>query len=242
MRVFSLLALLAASLAPTAFASSHFADCQAMTGRSATLIIPADAFSSSALTIEPGSEVALFTPDDTCAGHAVWEGGALALAVWEDDPQTSARDGFVAGDEVRLAIWNPATALEYEAVPAEFDSTFTPSPVFASDAVYLVSVLGRGGDDEGGVSTPVAFGLEPTYPNPFVDATHIRYAIAETAEVQLDVYNLLGQRVVRLVDDVREPGRYEITFRPDANLASGTYIYRLTTDAYSESHRMTLLR
>lgn len=241
MRVFTLLALLAISFAPATLASSYFADCQTMTGQSATLIIPADAFSSSVLTIEPGSEVALFTPDDTCAGHAVWEGGALAVAVWEDDPQTSVRDGFVAGDEVRLAIWNPATALEYEAVPANFDSTFTPSPVFASDAVYLVSALGRG-DDEGGVSQPVAFGLEPTYPNPFVDATHIRYAIPETAEVQLDVYNLLGQRVARLVDEVREPGRYEITFRPDASLASGTYIYRLTTDAYSEFHRMTLLR
>ena len=241
MRVFALLTLLAASLAPTVSATSYFADCSAMTGRSATLIIPAAAFEASALAIEPGSEVALFTPDDTCAGHAVWQGGALAVAIWEDDPQTNARDGFVAGDEVRLAVWDPTSATEHATVPAQFDSTFTPSPVFASDAVYLVSAFGRG-DDEGGVSQPVAFGLEPTYPNPFVDATHIRYAIAETAEVQLDVYNLLGQRVARLVDEVREPGRYEITFRPDANLASGTYIYRLTTDAFSEFHRMTLLR
>ncbi len=244
MRSLALSALFAASLsfATAASALPHFADCQAMTGRSATLIIPLTTFEASEIPVEIGSEFALFTPDGLCAGHAIWEGGSLAVAVWEDDPQTSAEDGFVSGDTFRLAVWDPTSATELGTVPATLDSSFASSPVFASDAVYLVTALGSAGEDDPGVVQDFAFGLEPSYPNPFVDATHIGYTIAETTQVRLEVYNLLGQRVVALVDEPREPGDYEVTFRPPPHLASGTYIYRLTTDSFSEFHRMTLLR
>lgn len=222
-------------------ASSHFEDCEAMTGSSATLIVPVDALEASDIPLTAGSEFALFTPAGTCAGHAVWEGGALALAVWEDDPQTSEQDGFVDGETFQVAVWNAASGTEYMDVAATLDPAYTDEPMFVSDAVYLVSALDA--TTTAGHNEPaLAFGLDPNYPNPFVDATTIRYAVAHETEVQLAVYNLLGQRVAELVNERQQPGGYEVTFRPPSNLSSGTYLYRLATDTYTEHHRMVLVR
>lgn len=237
---FSLLALLLLAAAPSQ-ASSHFEDCTAMTGSSATFIVPAETLASGEINLGTGSELALFTPAGTCAGHAVWEGGTLALAVWQDDPQTDEQDGFVGGEQLRLAIWDAATGSEYENINPTLDPAYADEPVFASDAVYLVSALG--------VSThadpnepALAFGLDPNYPNPFVDATTIRYAVAHETNVTISVYNLLGQRVAELVNERQQPGGYEVTFRAPSNLSSGTYLYRLVTDTYAEHHRMVLVR
>ena len=67
------------------------------------------------------------------------------------------------------------------------------------------------------------------------------------AHVQLVIYNLLGQEVVRLVNQVQAAGRYTVTW--DARngqgqaISSGVYVYRLTSDTgYSDSRRMTLLK
>jgi len=67
------------------------------------------------------------------------------------------------------------------------------------------------------------------------------------AHVQLVIYNLLGQEVVRLVNQVQAAGRYTVIW--DARngqgqaVSSGVYVYRLTSDTgYSDSRRMTLLK
>ena len=234
--------LVVALLAATPLqASSPFDDCFSMTGSSATLIVPADALTNSDISLSVGSELALYTPSGACAGHAVWEGGTVALAIWQDDPQTNEQDGFLGGEELRLAAWDAASNSAYEDVPAQFDATYTDEPVFASDAVYLVSALGASTSTD--TSDPaLAFDLEPNFPNPFVDATTIRYAVAHETNVTVSVYNLLGQRVAELVNERQQPGGYEVTFRPPSNLSSGTYLYRLATDTYTEHHRMVLVR
>ena len=62
-----------------------------------------------------------------------------------------------------------------------------------------------------GTSTPTSFSLNAASPNPFNPATTISYEVPQSAHIQLTVYNLLGQEVVRLVDQTQQPGRYQIT-------------------------------
>jgi hypothetical protein len=94
------------------------------------------------------------------------------------------------------------------------------------------------GDDN---QLPKIYSLEQNYPNPFNPATVIKYNIPEAQSVMLKVYNILGQEVATLVNEVQNPGTYQVTF--DASrLASGLYIYRLQAGSYSDVKRMTLVK
>jgi hypothetical protein len=88
---------------------------------------------------------------------------------------------------------------------------------------------------------PIKYSLEQNYPNPFNPATVIKYSIPETQIVTLKVYNLLGQEVAYLVNEVQNPGTYQVTFNA-SQLASGLYIYRLQAGSYNEVKRMMLVK
>jgi len=67
------------------------------------------------------------------------------------------------------------------------------------------------------VSIPSAFDLVNNHPNPFNPSTSISYDVPQQAHITLVVYNVLGQDVVRLVDEFKQPGRY-IAIWQDRNL------------------------
>ena len=81
------------------------------------------------------------------------------------------------------------------------------------------------------VGLPGQFALEQNYPNPFNSATMIRFALPENEAVELEVFNLMGQKVATLVEGVHQAGTYAIRWdgRDDdgRQLASGVYLYRL---------------
>lgn len=231
-----------ALFSPPTAATPHFDDCQTMTGNNATFIVPEEALTTSAIPVSVGSELALFTPEGICAGYAQWDGEALAIALWEDNPLTGTQDGFLPGDPLRLAVWDAGSETEYAEVPVSLAPIYNDESSFASDAVYLVDALGATTGTADDASEAVVFELQPNYPNPFVKTTTIAYTVPEPTAVRLDVYDLLGQHIAELVDETQSPGTYDVTFRPDASLASGTYLYRLVTDRYAEVHRMTIVR
>ncbi|OGX86304.1 peptidase S8 [Hymenobacter lapidarius] len=76
-------------------------------------------------------------------------------------------------------------------------------------------------------------------PNPFQNQTVLTYILAETGAVRLDVYNLLGQRVKTLRNEVQTAGVHKQLF-DGTQLAAGTYIYKLTTGSKSNSGRVVL--
>ena len=92
---------------------------------------------------------------------------------------------------------------------------------------------------------PTHFSLGQSYPNPFNPATIIPYALAKTARVRLEVFNLLGQRVVTLVDTEQAAGSYAVRWNAQDGLgqgvASGVYIYRLVVGEAAATGRMVLI-
>jgi hypothetical protein len=98
---------------------------------------------------------------------------------------------------------------------------------------------------------PQDFILGQNYPNPFHHQTDIRYQISDgryPIQTTLKIYNVLGQEVRTLVDDVLEPGCSTATWdgkdRFGRSVASGVYFYRLSvgTSGWTETKRMILLR
>ena len=91
------------------------------------------------------------------------------------------------------------------------------------------------------VTAPLEFVLEQNYPNPFNPSTLIKYSIPENGFVNLDVYNLLGEKVASLVNSVQEAGRYEVNF--DASeLASSIYVYSLKSGSFNSVKKMLLMK
>ncbi len=85
------------------------------------------------------------------------------------------------------------------------------------------------------------FVLKQNYPNPFNPTTKIDYNLPEKTHVILKVYNILGEEVATLVNSIKQPGNYEITF--DAgSLPSGVYIYSLSHGQNIQSKKMILLK
>ncbi|RNC84806.1 MAG: T9SS C-terminal target domain-containing protein [Balneola sp.] len=91
------------------------------------------------------------------------------------------------------------------------------------------------------VETPSGFALSQNYPNPFNPSTNINFTLPVASDVQLTVYNLLGQKVATLVDDSRTAGNHTVRF--DArSLASGVYFYQLKAGEFTLQRRMTLIK
>ena len=91
------------------------------------------------------------------------------------------------------------------------------------------------------VLTPGSFELSQNYPNPFNPSTTIKYSLPENSFVNLAVYNLLGENVRTLVNEVQNAGNYNLNF--DASgLTSGTYVYRLSTASGTLTQKMVLLK
>lgn len=98
-------------------------------------------------------------------------------------------------------------------------------------------------DDE---SLPSTFFLSQNYPNPFNPKTAIRYQLSATSNVQLTIYNTLGQKVRRLVDEQQTPGYYIVQWDScndyNKEMPSGIYIYRITTSNGTLARKMVLMR
>lgn len=90
-------------------------------------------------------------------------------------------------------------------------------------------------------SVPTQFALEQNYPNPFNPTTMLSFAMPESGHVTLKVYNLLGQEVVTLVNEIRDAGQHSVSFNAN-DLSAGVYLYVMETGEFSSTKRMTLLK
>jgi hypothetical protein len=92
-----------------------------------------------------------------------------------------------------------------------------------------------------GTGLPSSYVLNQNYPNPFNPTTSIGFTLAQRAHVRLEVFNVLGQLVSTMVNEMREAGQY--TERFDAGrLPGGMYFYRLEAGTFAGVRKLVLLK
>ena len=120
---------------------------------------------------------------------------------------------------VRVGSWHGAAVREVGSITV------------ARDRRWDIDLARPTAVEEPATTTPQRFVLEQNYPNPFNGDTSIRFTVAAAGDVELTVYDLLGQRVRRLVGEPTPRGRHTVRWdgRDDAGwpVASGVYVYRL---------------
>ncbi len=148
--------------------------------------------------------------------------------------------------ESSLEVWrhhnNDWTAPAYESYTSGVD---TDEAFVYADNISDFSVFAVMSSDVATSSDladlPEVFRLAQNYPNPFNPITTIRYELPEAADVQLEVYNLLGERVTTLVDSNQNAGRYDVGF-DGSSLSSGVYVYRLRAGDFVKTMKLTLIK
>jgi hypothetical protein len=88
---------------------------------------------------------------------------------------------------------------------------------------------------------PTHFTLYQNYPNPFNPSTTISYELPQNVDVSLSVFNILGQEVLRLVNDKQSAGFHNVQV-DGSSLSSGLYFYRLKAGSYLVTKKFIILR
>jgi hypothetical protein len=101
-------------------------------------------------------------------------------------------------------------------------------------------------EEDQATSIPGDFNLDQNYPNPFNPETEIEYTLHKSAQVNLNIYNLLGQKVKTLLSEHQPVGSYKIYWdgknEQGKNSSSGIYFYRLEVNGVPQTKRMVLLK
>ena len=153
-------------------------------------------------------------------------GEGEAMSSWE-------KIGFVEG----FGNSNSPKEYEFNDYPKQFSETF----------YYMLKQIDNDGtfeySEEISVSlnVPRDYVLSHNFPNPFNPETRIEFSLPVKQFVSLKIYNSLGQLVSVMINEVREAGRYSMTFNA-AYLPSGNYIYQFVTPDYTAHRKMTLVK
>jgi hypothetical protein len=103
-------------------------------------------------------------------------------------------------------------------------------------SVDIVSAIGRAENQ-----LPISYSLKQNYPNPFNPVTMINYQLPMINDVELSIYNLLGQKVATLVDERQQAGYHQVEWDA-SNFSSGIYYYRIEAGEFQDVKKMILIR
>jgi hypothetical protein len=184
-------------------------------------------------------------------GGEVWEHESDNFITWDHNLESFVRlDLLRAGVVERVIVdslrntggysWRIPSDIEVDSVyrvriVAVEDTTIADT----SDGLFTIREVVTSTGEERGV--PRTYALSQNYPNPFNPATVIRYELPERSNVSLKVFNVLGEEVATLVDEVQGPGYRALRFDA-AGLPSGMYLYRLNAGSYNATKKMLLIR
>ncbi len=90
-------------------------------------------------------------------------------------------------------------------------------------------------------SANYSYSLSQNYPNPFNPVTNINYTVAKDGLVKIKVYDVLGNEVCELLNQIKAAGSYTLQFNA-SNLPSGVYFYKLETDNFIDTKKMLLIK
>lgn len=173
-----------------------------------------------------------------------FENGDNVLTLTDGSNDINDPNGFIVsyfwdfGDGNTSTLQNPKhtyqSASEFEVSLTVTDNEGATATLKETVNVTLVTAS----ETEG---KPTEFALEQNYPNPFNPATNINYSVPQASKVNIEVYNLMGQRVAVLVNEVKAAGNYTVTFDA-SSVSSGVYIYRIQAENFISTKRMTLIK
>ena len=180
-----------------------------------------------------GDEIAAYDESGRLIGSTIFSGDNVALTVWGDDLTTDAKEGLAVGEQVTFKLWNSDMNTESTLVVTKWDEG---SDVYTVDGISIASNIVLSG-----ATSADAYKLYQNVPNPFNGTTAITFYVPENVEVEISVYNMLGEHVADVTNDIFNAGKHEVTFNA-SSLGQGTYFVRMNTDAFTATKNMNIVK
>ena len=183
-------------------------------------------------TIQPeiNSEIGIFSQSGLLVGSGVYLGKNTAITVWGNDELNSEIDGLFENEQFMIKIWNDnsETFLKVENWQ-QGDEFYQTNKIAIADKLSTFNFQ---------FSTLKLF---QNIPNPFQNQTTINYYLPEDSEIELSVYNILGEKIKVLESCKKASGDHSFIF-DTKKLASGTYYYKLEVGGEGITKRMSILK
>ncbi len=220
------------------------------------------------------SEIELKAQKLDFSGNKLWQEAGILLSTREEYFNVSLleemNDGyFIAGWKepingywrYKLNIINSNGGVSFNGYSTHYDGIFLSNTTVKITNLQgynlLFTSLYEGGlyarmndflsvDIESNETVAMTENLLQNYPNPFNPETNISFQVPNSGQVNLDIYNIKGQKVKTLVNDIFSAGRHSVVWngRDDSNkeVASGLYLYKMRSGKYSSTKKMILMK
>lgn len=175
------------------------------------------------------SDRKVFLTNGAKAGNVYWQVGSAATF----GTTTVMKGTIMAGTQVTFAT---RATLDGRALALNENVTLQQNIINVPESDSVGTAI-----EDIDSQMPNAINLSQNYPNPFNPTTTIRFGINEASDVQIEVFNMLGQNVATLVNEQKAAGWYTVSF--DASkLSSGVYIYQIKANGNQSIKKMTLIK
>ncbi len=172
----------------------------------------------------------------------------IGAVVFLEDP-IPIGDGLLCKLYFNIASGTPDQIIKLDTItiaPSYFCFNTSTGATFYPQYSFGNLTVGDVGVDDNNPAIPASYSLSQNYPNPFNPATVINYSIERKGNVEISVFNILGQKVVTLLNGEVEAGQHSIVWNgTDQNggeAASGIYFYKMVTENYVDTRKMVLMR
>lgn len=169
-------------------------------------------------------------------------GGIMGMAVNVMDNDSGARDSVLRwSSDMNDLVWNEpyrlgtVTFLEGNKVNLSTENAITGVDTSTIDYQPMVGV------EIDPITAPIEYTLSKNYPNPFNPVTRIDFSLPTTSMIKLTVYDIMGNEIATLVNEVRSTGVHSVTF-DGSDLSSGIYFYKLQNDSEILTNKMMLVK
>ena len=178
--------------------------------------------------LEPNDDdILLAYHNEVLIGSALWDGKYTALPVMGRDISEQTIGFIEPGQTPTIKIYQSETGNL-----VDLNGTIEP---FESLGVYTLELTGNT------TIIPEDYVLHPAYPNPFNPITNISYGLPEDTHIELEVYNIKGMLIETLSNGLKSAGTHTIKW--DAKgVSSGVYFVKLTTDRFSQSQKLMVIK
>ena len=171
--------------------------------------------------LSTGDEIGIYARDFCIGSGVVGNASFIEIPVSSDDPLTGEIDGFIEGDEIQYRLWDRDSQEELSEIEVEF---IFGDGRFSDLGTSFVKI-------DNTILIPDESYIKPSYPNPFIVSTTIEFGLKEQGHVEVEIYNIKGQKVKTLLNDTLDANNYSVTWDGKDELgyevANGMYLYKI---------------